>query len=154
MKRNELLSIEKNHQEQREKLKTLSKEVQDGVAQGDATFDEITKDVFDFESENRVRRAGFNPQQAEDIAFIIKNKQVGEIFSYQGNQLVLTPFKTVVTAQVYLTTIQDRVLELTTVPTEIEIANLKKTIQEFTSLSFFGLIKLAITNLLKGKNNG
>lgn len=150
----ELKGLADNHLEQRAILKTLSKETQEGVAQADAAFEEMTRDVFDFESEARVRKAGFTPQQAEDIANMVRTKQVGQIFQYQGKQLVLTPFKTVVPAQTYLTTIQDRVLELTTVPTEIEIAGLKKTINEFTSLSFFGLIKLAITKLLKGRNNG
>jgi hypothetical protein len=81
---------------------------------------------------------------------------VGEVFSYRDKHLVLTPFKTVVSSQDYITVLQDRVFELTTVPVEIEVVNLKKTIQEFTSLSFFGLIKLAFKriNFLKGKNNG
>lgn len=137
-----------------DKIKSLPAENQARIKEANDALEDICSDVFDFESEDRVRKAGFTPQQAEDIAYIVKKKQVGEIFQFQGKQLVLTPFKTVVAAQLYLTTIQDRVLELTTVPTEIEIAGLKKTINEFTSLSFFGLIKLAIKNLLKGRNNG
>jgi hypothetical protein len=126
------------------------------IDQVDDEFEKIGNDVFDFESEDRVRKAGYTPQQVEDIAFKMKteNIKVGQIFQYGGKQLVLSPFKTVVPAQVYLTTIQDRLLEITSVPTEVEIAGLKKTINEFTSLSFLGLIKLAFKRLLtnlKGK---
>ena len=137
--------------------KEVTPEVSKMISEVDTAFEEIGNDVFDFESEDRVRKAGYTPQQAEDIAFKIKSErlQVGQIFQYRGKQLVLSPFKTVVPAQLYLTTIQDRVLELTTVATEVEIAGLKNTINEFTSLSFFGLIKLAFKrlyiNLLKGK---
>lgn len=121
-------------------------------------IEKISKDVFDFESEDRIRKAGYTPQQAEDIAFLSKSAGVGKMFSYAGKTLVLTPFKTVVDAQIYITAIQDRLLETTTVPVEIEVAQLKKAIQEFTSLSFVGLIGLAFkrsfNNLRKGKNNG
>lgn len=121
----------------------------------DRALSELNGDIFNFESESKVRKAGFTPQQAKDIANIVKTKQIGEIFQYKNKQLVLTPFKTVVDAQVYLTTLQNRLLEVTTVSAEIEILTLKKTINEFTSLSFFDLIKLSFTRLFtKGNKNG
>lgn len=160
MKYQNTLERARRMQEDHEKVRASMNSEQLRVAElSDREFEEsdILKDVMNFDSEKRVRKAGFTPQEAEDVAYIIKKKQIGEIFEYKNKQLVLTPFKTVVSAQIYLTTIQDRFLELTSVTTELEIAELKKTIQEFTSLSFFGLIKLAFKQkyiLLKGKING
>lgn len=141
-----LKALQKQHDEVRKEA-SLDPKKQRVLDEADDSFNEITSLVEDFDSEDRVRKAGFTPQQAEDIAYILKTKQVGEIFSYRDKQLVLTPFKTVVDAQVYLSLIQDRFLELTSVPAEVEIADLKKTINKFTSLSFFGLIKLAFKRL-------
>lgn len=124
------------------------------------TFDDMTNDIFDFESEDRVRKAGYLPSQAEEIAKFMKDNkiQVGQLFEYDGKSKVLTPFKTVVDAQNYVTALQDRLFEITTVDQEIMVSQLKTQVQEFTSLSFLGLIGLAfkrlINNLSKGKNNG
>jgi hypothetical protein len=145
-------------QEIENQISSLPKENRSRIEEANTALNEMMDDVNDFESEQRIRKAGFSPQEAEDIAYMVRDHRVGQIFTYNQKSIVLTPFNTVVDAQVYLTAIQDRLLELTTVPTEVEISNLKKTIQEFTSLSFFGLIKLAFTNLLtnltKGKSNG
>lgn len=145
----EIASLEAKDKEVKEKIKTLPKESQEAIAIVNQTFDEMNNDVFDFESEARVRQAGYTPQQAEDIEKIVKRKQVGEIFEFNKQQLVLTPFQTVVPAQTYVQALQDRVLQLTTVPAEVEISNLKAKINGFTSLSFFGLIKLAFKRLTK-----
>lgn len=123
----------------------------EALMEADKAFDEITRDVFDFDSEDRVRRHGYTPQQAEDLAFLIKSQdiKVGQLFQFRGKSLVMTPFKTVVESQVYVTTIQDQVINLAS---EIEVRKneaqiLRNGIQEFTSLSFFGLIKLAFKRL-------
>lgn len=151
----EISQYEKQDREVKEQIKTLPESSQKAIAEANAAFDEITNDVFDFESESRVRKAGYTPQEAEDIAKIVQRKQVGEIFEFNKQKLVLTPFKTVVPAQTYIQALQDRLLEVTTVSTEIEISNLKSKINGFTSLSFFGLIKLAFKRLTKTeKNNG
>lgn len=137
----------------REEATPRQKEV---LREADQALEEIASDVFDFKSEDRVRKAGYTPQQAEDMAFMMKsqNIQVGQLFKFMGKDKVLTPFKTVVDAQQYVNVLQGRVLELTTVSAELETMALKETIREFTSLSFFGLITLAFKNLLKGKSNG
>lgn len=145
----DISSLEKNHKAVRGNMNAQQLAV---AQESDEYFEEINKDVSNFESEARIRAAGFTQQQAEDIAYLIKTKYVGEIFNYASKQLVLTPFKTVVPAQTYLIAVQDRLLEVTSVPNEIEIAGLKKTIQEFTSLSFFGLIKLAVKRLFTTRN--
>lgn len=135
----------------KEEIDKLPEESKKNIQIARKAFEEINNDVFDFASESRVRASGWTAQQAEDIAKLLKrNKiQVGQIFFYNEHQLVLTPFKTIVAAQVYITAVQDRLLELTSVSTEVEIANLKKTIQTFTSLSFFGLITLSFKRLFK-----
>jgi len=153
----EFKKLEENHKKVRA---SMSPEQLKVAQEADAAFEEITQDVFDFESENRVRRAGYSPQEAEDIAFILKkeNIQVGQVFKYHRARgvelLTLTPFKTVVPAQTYITSLQDRLFEITTVDQEVMVSNLKSQVQQFTSLSFFGLIKLAFKRLIKGRNNG
>lgn len=147
----EIAEYEDSQSKVQEDIKKLSPEVQKAVAEANEAFEEMTDLVFDFASENRVRSAGYLPSQAENLAKLMRDEKikVGQIFEFLGKQKVLTPFETVVDAQVYLTALQDRVLETTTVPVEIEVAGLKKTIQEFTSLSFVGLIGLAIKRLFK-----
>lgn len=145
----EVKSLKDLDQKTKEQIKTLSQKSQMVVAEVNQVFNELEADIFNFDSEDRVRKAGWTPQQAEDIAFILKNKTFGEIFDYKGRPLVLTPFNTVIAPQLYLTALQDRLFELTTVTVEIEISNLKKTINEFTSMSFVGLIKLAFKRLFK-----
>lgn len=153
--RNDLKGLEKVDAQVKEQIKTLPKESQEAIRQANAAFEEITNDVFDFESENRIRKAGWTPSQAEDIAKLSRKNGVGKMFQYDKKTLVLTPFKTVVEAQVYLSVVQDRLLELTSVPVETEVIQLKQTIKSFTSLTFFGLIKLAFSSLFKqGENNG
>ncbi len=134
--------------------------VMDQKAQVEAEIESFNNDVFDFESEARMREAGYLPSQVEDMAKFMKknNIQVGQLFSFNGKLKVLTPFKTVVDGQNYVTALQDRLFEITTVDQEIMVSQLKTQVQEFTSLSFLGLIALSFkrlyNNLFKGKNNG
>lgn len=109
--------------------------------EADEAFNEINHLVSNFSSENRLRAAGYLPSEAEDLAYLMKDKniQIGEIFTFKGKSKVLTPFNTVVDAQVYITTLQSSLIT-------------------FTTMSFFGLIKYAfkqlVANLRKGKLNG
>lgn len=140
-------------------IQKLPHEVQENIRIANETLESMADDIFDFDSEKRVRQAGYTPQQAEDIAYKLRIEkiQVGQIFQYGNKSLVLTPFKTVVPSQNYMTALQDRLYEITTVDQEVMVSNLKAQVQWFTSLSFFGLIKLAFKRLisnLKGKNNG
>lgn len=150
----EVKGLEEQDKKVKEQIKALPESSQAAIREVDEAFNEITNDVFDFDSENRVRAAGYTPQQAEDIAKLSRSSGVGMMFRHNNKNLVLTPFKTVVDAQLYLSAVQNRLLELTTVPVEVEVANLKSMVKSFTSLSFFGLIKLAFTNLLKGNTRG
>lgn len=92
------------------------------------------------------------------LSRVAAGQPVGKLFYYEGRLLVMTPFKTIVGGQVYIDTLQNRILELTTVSAEIEIKELKSQLSTVTSGGFLGLIGLAFkrlyTNLLKGKNNG
>ena len=88
------------------------------------------------------------------LSKIASDVSVGVLFYYQGALLVKTPFNTIVSAQNYVDTLQNRVLELTRVPTEIEICKLKNELSTITSGTFFDLIKLAFKRLFKGEYNG
>lgn len=150
-------ALARNDAQVKEQIGKAPPEVQAMVAEVNNLFNEMVEDVFDFESERRVRNAGFLPSEAEGIARHMKARdiQIGQVFQYQQHTLVKTPFNTVVKVQQYVTALQDRLFEVTTVHTELEISNLKKTINEFTSLTFFGLIKLAFKKLTyKGKSRG
>lgn len=88
------------------------------------------------------------------LSKVASGVSVGSLFYYKDVLLVKTPFNTIVSAQTYVDTLQNRVLELTTVPTEVEIYNLKRELLTVTSGTFFDLIKLAFKRLFKGESNG
>lgn len=115
----------------------------------DLAFEDVNEIYFNFDHEDRIRAAGYTISEAQDVANLSQKAGVGRIFSYEGEALILTPFKTVVDAQVYVDAIQNRLLETTTVPVEVEIIQLKKQIEQFTSLSVVGLIKLTFKKLFK-----
>lgn len=144
MKKLSFVDIEQVQLEDRkanEDFDKLSKESKESVLAAkkvvDQTIAEINNNDFNYESENRLRKQGFTPSQAEQIAEIIKTKPVGEIFSFRDILYVQTPFKTIVKAQVYLNVLQDSVIQVT------------NEVTEFTNLSSFDLIKLSIKRLFK-----
>lgn len=149
--------MQENHDKVQSDIQALPPEsrqrVLDMKSQVDAEFNEIVGDVFDFEAEDRLRAAGYSPQQAEDLARASKLFGVGKIFEFnirgENRILVQTPFKTVVPAQNYVDALQTRLLELTTVEVEVEVSNLKQEISAFTELKFLGLITLAFKRLFK-----
>lgn len=147
----EILGIKSQDSLKKEEIKKLPQRVQTEIEVANEVFEAMNHDIFDFESEKRVRDAGYTPSEAEEIAFKMRNEriQVGQLFTYQGKQLVLTPFKTVVPAQTYVTSLQDRLFEITTVDQEVMVSQLKTQVRWFTSLSFFGLIGLALKRLFK-----
>lgn len=102
----------------------------------ESELQEVNDLIFDFSSEERIREAGYSPSQAEQVAMILADRKIkiGEMFECQGRTLVLTPFKTVVPAQEYLYTIQNRL---------IETLEEQQKYLTFTKLSSFDLIKLA-----------
>lgn len=117
--------------------------------ESDKVLDNINSVVSDFDAEARIRKANLTQQDAENMAKIIEREKIksGTVFMFtknDGDTLVFarTPFNTVVQAQVYVDSLQDSLITI------------DKKNREFTSLSFFGLIKLAFTNLTKGKRNG
>ncbi len=96
----------------------------------DEELEKVNKDFIDIDNENRIRKSGYLPSQAEQIAEIAKTKNVGEVFLWSedtlnieegqkkkvyscgGKFLVKTPFSTVVDAQIYLSALENKVLEL------------------------------------------
>lgn len=96
--------------------------------------------------ENKFRRAGFLPSEAHDLIKLMRNKNIGQIWApmsddeNQPKLYILTPFKTIVEAQTYVDVIQKRFLEMSSVPSENEIAY-------YRGLDFVGLVKLAFKRL-------
>lgn len=135
------------------KISKLSPESQSNIQQVNDAINEMVDDIFDFDSENRVRKAGYLPSEVEELARYMKsnNIQVGQVFQFGSKSKVLTPFKTVVDVQNYVTALQDRLFEITTVDQELMVSQLKTQVKEFTSLSFFGLIRLAFKKLINSK---
>lgn len=132
--------VKENHEKVRASMNAEQRAL---AEEGDRAFDEMNKDIFDFDSEARIRNSGFKQSEAEELAKIVKTKQVGQVFQYGSKFMVLTPFKTVVPAQLYVNTIQESLLVTT------------DALQTFTSASFFGLIRLAFKRLItKGDRNG
>lgn len=156
--------LEARQPEIQKQIEALPKEqrqiILDQKDQVESELETFNEEVFDFDSEARVRKAGYTMSQAEDMAKYMERKKikVGQIFQFEGEQKVLTPFKTVVNAQVYMTALQDRLFEITTVDQEIMVSQLKTRLDQFTSLSILGLItyvlKRTYNNLFKGNKNG
>lgn len=91
------------------------------------------------------------------LARVASGQPIGKLFYYENRLLIKTPFNTIVGGQIYINALQERVLQLTSVSSELEIDTLKSELKIVTSGSFFGLIKLAFKNLFKpskGKING
>lgn len=128
---------------------SISQEVDKALEDINTGFDEGV------EIEDRFRKAGYLPSEARDLLAESKNKEIGKVFKFFGKNLVdevngrqieytaydkyfvKTPFNTVVQADEYIDTLQNQL---------ITIAKLN---EEFTSLSFLGLIKLAFKRLFK-----
>jgi hypothetical protein len=81
----------------------------------------------------------------------VEEQPVGKVFFFNDEYMVKTPFNTLVSSQTYITVLQERVLELTTIPVELEIHELKNEVRHFRSLGFLDLLKLAFKRLLKRK---
>ncbi len=108
--------LKEQHIKVQEEINELPKERRDVIH---AISDRVQKEldiqtdlVLDFSHEDRIRKAGYVPSQAEEIAELSKNYAVGQIFKFRDELKVLTPFKTIVDAQVYLNVLQDRVISL------------------------------------------
>jgi hypothetical protein len=125
--------------------------VREAQAIVDLEISKINSEVFDFERENRLRDKGISPRHAEELALIIKDVKVGQLFEFYGKIKVVTPFKTVVSGQEYVTFLQERILDNPQFKKEVELCSALKS---YTSLSNFGLIKLAIKRIFRSKKNG
>lgn len=97
---------------------------------GDQAFNKINDDL-DAEAsiQVRFRRAGYSVEDAEHILEFMRDKPIGLPVPCGYKIFVRTPYNTVVEAHVYIDTIQNKLIE-------------------FTSLSFVDLIKLAFKRLL------
>lgn len=109
------------------------------------------KNVID----NKWRSQDYKPSEAEALLNIAKTQKIGEVFKYGGREskdlvkvgeepytrhdkiLIVTPYNTVVSANVYIESLQESLLAY-------HNENIK-----FTSLSFFDLINLAFKRLFK-----
>ncbi len=107
------------------------------IAEVEAQVQEANDVVFDFSAENRVREAGYTNSEAEDLAYIVKTKKIGQIFFFKNTAKIVTPFKTVVDAQVYLTALED------------SLVSCHKEVDKFTNLSSLDLIKLSFNRFFK-----
>lgn len=145
-------ALQANSDAQFEKLSESKKKQALSIkAEVDATFNEMNQDLNDqIDIEARMRVAsGLHHRHAEEVIAVLRNLPVGKIKQMHGKLWVLTPFNTVVEAQVYLDLIQNRFLELTSAPVEEELNKLKTYIRAFTQLGFLDLIRLAFKRLLK-----
>jgi hypothetical protein len=136
-------------------------EVRSHQAEVERELAKINSELEEYQSiEDKYRAAGYLPSQAEELIRAGKVRPVGQVFKFFGAEYrlgmalytcndrfyVRTPFNTIVLADEYIDTLQNQL---------VQVARLNSTL---TSGSFFGLIKLAftnlITNLCKGKSNG
>lgn len=108
---------------------------------------------FDVEAQMR-NATGFTHSATERLmeemkdALNSKRLRVGQTYLFQGKAFVWTPYKTIVQADLYISSMQDVVLKLTDAITTLEVKVNKSNV---TKLTFVDLIKLAFKRLLKGK---
>jgi hypothetical protein len=148
--------LQKQHDAVQKQIAEMPEEnrsfIRSAQAQVDAEITKTNSDIFDnYDHEERIRASGYQISEAEEIARIVRKVGVGQIFEYKNKLKVMTPFKTVVDAQTYVSALQDRLLQTTTIPVELEITQLKDALDGFTSLSFFGLIGLAFKRYFNGE---
>jgi rRNA pseudouridine-1189 N-methylase Emg1 (Nep1/Mra1 family) len=155
--------VSSEHQEKiekdfREQLKDLSPALQEEVLTQRQLVDlevELANTDLDIQMglDTKYRRAGYLPSQAEALMGAAKHREIGRVFKFFGKEhtehdlvyttfdkfFVKTPFNTVVEADVYIDTLQNQLILLS---------------NQQAPKTFFGLIKLAFKQLLKGENNG
>lgn len=149
-------------------LSGLSKERQDQVlaqsAEVDSELLKMNQELdLQYDVDNRYRKAGFLPSQAEEVLHIGKKQPVGRIFKALGSVhivnnttysahdrfFVRTPYNTVVEAQVYIDTLQDQIIALGDLNSKLTSEPHYEITSKLTSESFFGLIKLAFKKLIQ-----
>jgi hypothetical protein len=140
----------------RNEIRALQAEVDVEIANMGRDLDE----TMDIEAQWR-KATGLHHSDAEKVLRKMAAEPVGKIVRMFDKNWVHTPFKTIVEAQQYVNVLQDRVLQLTTVESEIftqqlleQRTQLVKALQEFTNLTWFGLIKLSFKRLFQRGNNG
>lgn len=122
------------------------------------TVNEMLNDQIDVEAKLRAA-SGLHHSDAEKVLRAMSQEPVGKIKEMYGTSWVHTPFKTVVRTQVYVDTLQNRVISLSSISAEAEIdkltsqrAQLYEALKEFTNMSMFGLIKLSLKRFFKRGN--
>lgn len=147
-----LSKLQKNFDDQVSKLSETGRKRALAVkAEVDEAFNQMAGELDEEVAiENRLRAAsGLHHEDAKDVIANMKDLPVGKIKMIHGKIWVLTPFNTVVEAQVYMDMLQQRFLELTSAPIEEELDKLKTYIRAYTKLGFLDLIRLAFKRLLK-----
>jgi hypothetical protein len=138
-------AMKANHEAVQRQVEAMEPEARTRVREAQATvnleIEKINGEVFDFERENRLRKQGMSPGRAEELALKLKEVKIGQLFQFYGETKVVTPFKTVVTGQEYVTFLQERILDNPQFKKEVQLSSALKS---YTDLSSFGLIKLAI----------
>lgn len=128
-------------EERQAEVKSQRQEVEDAM---DYENGKMSKQ---FAAEEQMRVAtGLHHVDAEKLMYAMKTAidkgtlKVGQIYMYKGLTFVWTPYKTIVKADLYISSLQDAVIKLT--GTFVETPS-------FTNLGFLDLIKLAFKRLFK-----
>jgi hypothetical protein len=104
---------------------------------------EISDEIRTSISNDRLEEQGYTKQQAINIKNNMDGKKIGEIFSANNTLYCKTPYQTVVSAQIYMYTIQQSLITCGT-----HINTLEQELANYKKYTFYSLIKLIFKKLI------